>query len=106
MGRVLKKNVDKKWLRVRILTVLSVFLLLFVFVTARAFQLQVIHQGRLEARANSQHLRTINILAERGGVYDRNFSELGITVKSDSIYADPSPPYHPSPSHSSRCSLP
>ncbi|MFQ5329714.1 MAG: penicillin-binding protein [Thermodesulfobacteriota bacterium] len=90
MGRVLIKNRDKKWLRVRILTVLTIFLVLFVFVTARAFQLQVIHQGRLEARANSQHLRTINILAERGGVYDRHFSELGITVKADSIYADPS----------------
>ncbi|MCK5308259.1 MAG: penicillin-binding protein 2, partial [Zetaproteobacteria bacterium] len=70
--------------------VLTIFLILFVFVTARAFQLQVIHQGKLEAKANSQHLKTINILAERGGVYDRNFSELGITVKADSVYADPS----------------
>jgi cell division protein FtsI (penicillin-binding protein 3) len=90
MARVLKKNMDKKWLRVRIFTVLTIFLILFVFVTARAFQLQVIHQGKLEAKANSQHLKTINILAERGGVYDRNFSELGITVKADSVYADPS----------------
>ncbi|MCP3677582.1 MAG: transpeptidase family protein [Deltaproteobacteria bacterium] len=90
MARVIKKNMDKKWLRVRIFTVLTIFLILFVFVTARAFQLQVIHQGKLEAKANSQHLKTINILAERGGVYDRNFSELGITVKADSVYADPS----------------
>ncbi len=90
MAKVIKKNMDKKWLRVRIFTVLTIFLILFVFVTARAFQLQVIHQGKLEAKANSQHLKTINILAERGGVYDRNFSELGITVKADSVYADPS----------------
>ncbi|MFQ5586137.1 MAG: hypothetical protein ACE5GF_04870 [Thermodesulfobacteriota bacterium] len=89
MARTLKENRDKKWLRFRVFTVLAFFLLFFVIVTARAFQLQIVHRGKLEARAKSQHFTTINILPKRGGIYDRNLSELGITIEAASVYANP-----------------
>ncbi len=82
-------NKGTKWLQFRIISILIFFLLSFIIIVARDFQLQIIYKNKLEARARSQYLKKINLLPERGGIYDRNLNELAISIEVDSVYAHP-----------------
>jgi cell division protein FtsI (penicillin-binding protein 3) len=82
-------NKRTKWLRFRIITILIFFLLSFIIIIARDFQIQIINNNDLETRARSQHLKKIDLLPERGSVYDRNLNELAVSIDVDSVYAHP-----------------
>ncbi len=79
-----------RWLKVRLVSLLVFFLIAFAGLTVRAFQLQIVENGRLKARASDQYRKTIDILPERGEIYDRNLNELAISMEVDSVYAQPS----------------
>jgi len=81
---------EKKWLRFRIATLLSLFLILFIGLITRAFQIQVLNGQSLKDRADRQHTTTLRIESERGMIFDRNGEKLAVSVMSDSICADPS----------------
>jgi cell division protein FtsI (penicillin-binding protein 3) len=80
----------KKWLRFRVMSVLVFFLVLFIALISRAFQLQIISGKELKALADRQHVKSLNLCSERGLILDRNGMKLAATVLSDSIYVDPS----------------
>ncbi len=66
------------------------FLLWAVAITVRLFMLQVVDHSEYVEKAERQQQRTVELAPHRGILYDRNLHELAMTVKVDSIYADPS----------------
>jgi cell division protein FtsI (penicillin-binding protein 3) len=56
----------------------------------RLVQMQVLHYGDWEQRALRQQSRTITVEPRRGVIYDRNGSELAMSIDVDSIFAVPS----------------
>ncbi|HWA94249.1 MAG TPA: penicillin-binding transpeptidase domain-containing protein [Terracidiphilus sp.] len=66
------------------------FLLWAIAIAIRLFMLQVVDHSEYVEKAEKQQQRTIELAPHRGILYDRNLHELAMTVKVDSIYADPS----------------
>jgi cell division protein FtsI (penicillin-binding protein 3) len=80
---------SKKWLKFRLASILAVFLILFIALLSRAFQLQILSGEKLKALAQRQHITTLPIHSERGIIYDRNGEKLAMSVQADSVFADP-----------------
>jgi len=80
----------KKWLKFRIVSVLLIFLVLFIALLSRAFQLQVLSGQKLKTLAHKQHTTTLQLQPERGVIYDRNGEKLAASILADSVCADPS----------------
>ena len=80
----------RKWLKVRIVSFLVVFLVLFVALISRAFQLQLLSGQNLKTIAARQHAASLQMQPDRGIIYDRNGEKLAISVMADSVCADPS----------------
>lgn len=81
---------SKKWLRFRIVTLMGVFLVLFIALVSRAFQLQVLSGEALKNIASRQHTSTLQAQPERGIIFDRNGEKLAASMLTDSVCADPS----------------
>lgn len=79
-----------KWLKFRLCTILVFFLILFIALISRAFQLQILSGKELKSIAQRQHMKTLQMLPERGIIFDRNGEKLAASVQMDSICADPS----------------
>ncbi len=80
---------SKKWLKFRLASILAIFLILFIALLSRAFQLQVLSGEKLKKLAKRQHITTLPIHSERGMIYDRNGEKLAMSVMADSVCADP-----------------
>jgi len=73
------------------IAVVAVFLAVWVGAAeARLVYLQVIKRADMVARAERQHLRTIDAPAKRGDIVDRKGRVLATSVDADTIYAVPS----------------
>ena len=81
---------SKKWLKFRIVTLLVFFLILFIALISRAFQIQVLSGNMLKTLAEKQHIKTLQIEPERGIIFDRNGEKLAASMMAHSVYADPS----------------
>jgi cell division protein FtsI (penicillin-binding protein 3) len=81
---------SRKWMRFRIATLLAFFLVLFVALGSRAFQLQVLCSADLKALASKQHTQTLQLHPARGIIFDRNGEKMAGTIMADSVCADPS----------------
>jgi cell division protein FtsI (penicillin-binding protein 3) len=81
---------SKRWLRFRIVTLMGFFLVLFIALITRAFQLQVLSGEALKNIASRQHTKTLPIQPERGIIFDRNGEKLAASILTDSVCADPS----------------
>ncbi len=79
----------RKWLRFRLATLLAFFLVLFIALVSRAFQLQVLSGKTLKTLALRQHVKTLRVPPERGIIFDRNGEKLAVSVMADSVCADP-----------------
>lgn len=86
---------SRRWLKFRIVSILIIFLVLFVALISRAFQLQVLSGQKLKTLANRQHTATLQLQPERGVIYDRNGEKLAASVIMDSVCADPSRIFDP-----------
>ena len=67
---------------------------LFVFfafglIEYRLFQLQIVQHQYFVKKAKREQIRVIDILPERGIIYDKNFKPLAMNVSSYSLYAHP-----------------
>jgi cell division protein FtsI (penicillin-binding protein 3) len=80
----------KKWLKFRIVTLLTFFLVIFVALISRAFQIQVLSRENLKTLAERQHVKTLKVEPERGIIFDRNGEKFAVSVLVDSVCADPS----------------
>jgi cell division protein FtsI (penicillin-binding protein 3) len=65
------------------------FLLLFVVVGGRAFQLQVLQGEWLKRLGERQHLKEWIVLPKRGAVLDRTGEPLALSLETQSVYARP-----------------
>jgi cell division protein FtsI (penicillin-binding protein 3) len=79
----------RKWLKFRIATLLAFFLVLFIALASRAFQLQILSNKELKALAEKQHTQTLLLQPDRGMIFDRNGEKLAATIMVDSVFADP-----------------
>jgi len=79
-----------KWLRFRVASILILFLVLYVALASRAFQLQVVSGETLKKLADGQHKKSLTLYPERRFIFDRNGQKLAATVMADSVYVDPS----------------
>jgi cell division protein FtsI (penicillin-binding protein 3) len=76
--------------RRRLVVVAATIALWAVAIEARLVSLQVWRHADLVARAERQHLRTMDAPAKRGDILDRRGRVLATSVDADSIYAVPS----------------
>ncbi len=74
----------------RLLMLAGVLVLWIGSVCFRLVQMQVLQYGEWEQRALRQQSRTITVEPRRGVIYDRNGSELAMSIDVDSIFAVPS----------------
>lgn len=81
---------SRKWMRFRIATLLAFFLVLFIALASRAFQLQILSGKELKALAQKQHTQTLQLHPERGIIFDRNGEKMAASILVDSVCADPS----------------
>lgn len=65
------------------------FALIGLFLTWRLFDIQVLHGAKLSQEALDQRAQTIEIFARRGTIYDRTRTVLVRSLKTESVYADP-----------------
>lgn len=86
------ENTDKKflkWMRFRIFIVLFFFMIAFMVIFARVFQLQVIMAPDLKAMAERQHKKVVRLNPKRGVIYDRNMEVMAVDIEVDSLFAHP-----------------
>jgi cell division protein FtsI (penicillin-binding protein 3) len=62
----------------------------FLMICLRLVWLQVVEYGEYTQRAARQQQRSIDVSPVRGSIYERNGSELAMTVNVDSVFAVPS----------------
>ncbi|MFZ4437400.1 MAG: penicillin-binding protein [Syntrophales bacterium] len=77
-------------MKFRIATLLAFFLVLFIALASRAFQLQILSGKALKSLAQKQHTQTLLLQPDRGIIFDRNGEKMAATVMADSVCADPS----------------
>ncbi|SNB47811.1 penicillin-binding protein [Geobacter sp. DSM 9736] len=83
------KDGREKWARVRIRLVGGAFAFFFAITSARAFYLQVVQKDQFLKLAEKQHQKVVQLTPGRGGIYDRNNSELAVSIEMDSCFAEP-----------------
>ncbi|MDA8124457.1 MAG: penicillin-binding transpeptidase domain-containing protein [Deltaproteobacteria bacterium] len=81
---------SRKWMKFRIATLLAFFLVLFVALGSRAFQLQILSSKALKDLAAKQHTQTLQLQPDRGVIFDRNGEKMAASIMADSVCADPS----------------
>ncbi len=89
IARPTSSNVVTPMQRLRVILVLTIFLVWVAIVSVRLVWLQVVRHPEFVERAARQQQRTITVSPRRGILYDRTLHELAMTVSVDSIYAVP-----------------
>jgi cell division protein FtsI (penicillin-binding protein 3) len=83
MRRSLQKN------RLRLGCARLIFALIFVAITGRAFQLQILQGDKLKRLGERQQLKEWIVLPKRGAVLDRAGEPLALSLEARSVYARP-----------------
>ncbi len=87
--RRVQAAVRSRWVRLRIHVAASVLGVLLCAIGYQAYTIQIAEADHYRILARRQHMRTLQIPAPRGVVYDTRGRELAVTVNSDSIFASP-----------------
>src|SRR5262245_29337155 len=77
-------------MRLRLAVLLGVIVLAFVGIGARLVDLQARDRTHLSSLGVDQRVRTVTLAAERGSIFDRNGTDLALSVPQTTIVADPS----------------
>lgn len=85
----LKQSFSHKKIRIRIVAVSLFFLLAFVLVGARAFELHLTDNKKLTTLVKNQYQRKVVVAPKRGTIMDQNGDTLAIDLQVDSVYASP-----------------
>ena len=83
------KPVEKKYIKLRLIIVGSIFSLFFTAIGAKAVYLQIFHGSWLSQKAANQYEVSYNSLGKRGTIYDANLRELAVSIDVTSIAAHP-----------------
>ncbi len=82
-------NNIKQQFAFRRLVVAALFLLAMCALLWRAFDLHISSQEFLQKQGDARHIRTVEINAHRGNIYDRNGEPLAISTPVDSVWINP-----------------
>ena len=82
-------NNIKQQFAFRRLVVVALFLLAMCVLLWRAFDLHISSQEFLQKQGDARHIRTVEINAHRGNIYDRNGEPLAISTPVDSVWINP-----------------
>jgi cell division protein FtsI (penicillin-binding protein 3) len=77
------------WVRVRVYIAAGVLTALFCGIAYKAYAVQVDSAAHYRDLARRQHLRTVEVPAARGAIYDATGAELAVTAEVDSVFANP-----------------
>ena len=80
---------SSKVIRSRLVLAGAVFLMMFLAVGLRAFQLQIIQGEKLKRLGERQRLQECTVLPKRGSILDRNGEPLAISLEAQSVYVRP-----------------
>jgi len=80
---------SSKAIRSRLVLAGAVFLMMFLAVGLRAFQLQIIQGEKLKRLGERQRLQEWTVLPKRGSILDRNGEPLAISLEAQSVYVRP-----------------
>jgi len=83
------KPIEKKYIRLRVIIVGSIFSLFFAVICAKAVYLQVFRGPWLSQKAANQYEVSCRSYGKRGTIYDTNIKELAISIDVASIAAYP-----------------
>jgi cell division protein FtsI (penicillin-binding protein 3) len=76
--------------KIRALIVFAFFILCLGFIAVRAYHMQVLERGKsLTVAQNQYYARRINLASHRGTIYDSQGRELAVSMKVNSLYAQP-----------------
>jgi len=90
----LARDLDKpRW---RVFIVATLLIALFVMVSIKALELQILDRERAFKIARKQHHGTSTLLPRRGKIFDRNGKELAVNIDVQSVYANPKKVTNPS----------
>ena len=78
-----------KYIKLRILLVGAIFFTAFAAIAAKAVHLQVYRSSWLSQKAANQYEKSLTISGKRGVIYDRNRSEMAVSINVTSIAAYP-----------------
>jgi cell division protein FtsI (penicillin-binding protein 3) len=78
-----------KTTRRRIVAMLLVTTLGLTAVVLRLTQVQAMSASRYEKRGVNQRVRTVTLAAERGSIFDRNGTDLAMSVSEETVWANP-----------------
>lgn len=73
----------------RVVSVLGVFALLFLFVAAQLVNVQVLAASDLKDRGSRQRVREDRLFGRRGTIYDRSLAPLAVSASARTIYVNP-----------------
>ena len=76
-------------MRLRLGAMVVVLAMGFGLLTLRVGQVQVLSADRLEALGENQRIRTLELPAERGSIFDRNGRELALSLRQQTVWANP-----------------
>jgi len=80
---------ENKYIKLRILLVGAIFFTAFAAIAAKAVHLQVYRSTWLSQKAANQYEKSLTISGKRGVIYDRNRSEMAVSINVTSIAAYP-----------------
>jgi cell division protein FtsI (penicillin-binding protein 3) len=75
--------------RKRLIALLALMGLALTGIVVRLIDVQAIEGHHYVALAEAQRVRTVSLAAERGTIFDRNGTDLALSVPQHTIYADP-----------------
>jgi len=73
----------------RIIFLFIIFIILFLSLIYRLYNIQVIQRNKFEEIAQQEHLTSFSIEGERGNIYDRNYKKLAVNINVQSLFAIP-----------------
>jgi cell division protein FtsI (penicillin-binding protein 3) len=80
---------ENKYIKFRILLVGAIFMTALAAIAAKAVHLQVYRSTWLSQKASDQYEKSLTTSAKRGIIYDRNLSEMAVSIDVTSIAAYP-----------------
>ncbi|MGC9386029.1 MAG: peptidoglycan D,D-transpeptidase FtsI family protein [Hydrogenovibrio sp.] len=83
MQRQLNSRIRRDWI------IYGLIVLFFLAIISRVFYVQILQSDFLQSEGNKRQVRSLDIPAPRGHIYDRNLNVLALSTPIDSIWVDP-----------------
>jgi cell division protein FtsI (penicillin-binding protein 3) len=81
--------------RRRLVVILALIVSVFCVLAARVADVQTRSNAYFSALGRSQRVHTVDLAAERGGMFDRNGHDLALSLDRETVWADPRVIRHP-----------